>query len=291
MTGRADAPGGLMDWDWTAKLRELAEGGEAVVIATVAAVRGHAPREAGAKMLVTAGAAYGTVGGGNLEELTLQSAREMLAGREPGPRLLTVRLNPKEGEFGLQCCGGEVTLLLEPFSTTRPAIAIFGVGHVGLALARVLCLLPIELWLVDSRAHMLSDERLAPLTGGEARLHPRHLPIPEQAIAELPAGAHLVVMTHDHHEDLALLEAALRRGDLGFIGLIGSSVKWSNFRQTLKAQGFGEAELERVTTPIGIEGIRGKKPAHIAIATAAQLVQVLEGEGASTPLPKGKLEV
>jgi xanthine dehydrogenase accessory factor len=280
-----------MDWDWPSKLRELAEEGEAAVIVTVAAVRGHAPREAGAKMLVTAEAAYGTVGGGNLEALALQSAREMLSGPEPGPRLLTVRLNPKEGEFGLQCCGGEVTLLLEPFTPARPAVAIFGVGHVGLALARVLCLLPIELWLVDSRAGMLREERLALLGGGEARLRPRQLPIPEQAIAELPAGAHLVVMTHDHHEDLALLEAALRRGDLGFIGLIGSSVKWANFRQALQAQGFGEAELARVTTPIGIEGIRGKKPAHIAIATAAQLLRVLEGEGAAATLPKGKLEV
>lgn len=280
-----------MDWDWPTKLRELAEQGEVAVIVTVAAVRGHAPREAGAKMLVTAGAAYGTVGGGNLEELALQGAREMLAERQPGPRLLTVRLNPKEGEFGLQCCGGEVTLLLEPFTPARPAVAVFGVGHVGLALARVLCLLPVELWLVDSRARMLAEERLAPLAGGEARLRVRHLPIPEQAIPELPAGAHLVVMTHDHHEDLALLEAALRRSDLGFIGLIGSSVKWSNFRQALRAQGFGEADLQRVTTPIGIEGIRGKKPAHIAIATAAQLLRVLEGESAAATLPKGKLGV
>lgn len=279
-----------MDWDWPAKLRELAEGGEPAVIVTVAAVRGHAPREAGAKMLVTAEGLWGTVGGGNLEEVALQAAREMLTGREPGPRLLTVRLNPKEGEFGLQCCGGEVTLLLEPFSAARPTIAIFGVGHVGLALARILCLLPVELWLVDSRARMLAEERLAPLAQGEARLHPRHLPIPEQAIAQLPAGAHLVVMTHDHHEDLALLEAALRRGDLGFIGLIGSSVKWANFRQALKAQGFGDADFQRVTTPIGVEGIRGKKPAHIAIATAAQLVRVLEGAAPAT-LPKGKLEV
>jgi xanthine dehydrogenase accessory factor len=280
-----------MDWDWPAKLRELAEGGEAAVIVTVAAVRGHAPREAGAKMLVTAEGVWGTVGGGNLEEVAVQGAREMLAERQPGPRLLTVRLNPREGEFGLQCCGGEVTLLLEPFTPTRPAIAIFGVGHVGLALARVLCLLPIELWLVDSRARMLAEERLAPLAGGEARLHPRHLPIPEQAIPELPAGTHLVIMTHDHHEDLALLEAALRRGDLGFIGLIGSSVKWSNFRQALKAQGFSDADLARVTTPIGIEGIKGKKPAHIAIATAAQLLGVLERAAPAPTLPKGKLEV
>lgn len=280
-----------MDWDWPTKLRELAEQGEAAVIVTVAAVRGHAPREAGAKMLVTAEGLWGTVGGGNLEEVALQGAREMLAEHESSPRLLTVRLNPKEGEFGLQCCGGEVTLLLEPFTPARPAIAIFGVGHVGLALARVLCLLPIELWLVDSRARMLAEERLAPLAQGEARLHPRYLPIPEQAIPELPTGAHLVVMTHDHHEDLALLEAALRRSDLGFIGLIGSSVKWSNFRQTLGAQGFGEADFQRVTTPIGIEGIRGKKPAHIAIATAAQLVRVLEGESVAATLPKGKLGV
>ena len=83
-------------------------------------------------------------------------------------------------------------------------------------------------------------------------------------------------MTHDHAEDAALCDAALRRPDLGFVGLIGSSVKWIRFREQLKAVGHTEAELERITTPIGLPGIRGKTPAVIAVSVAAQLVQILE---------------
>lgn len=79
-------------------------------------------------------------------------------------------------------------------------------------------------------------------------------------------------MTHDHAEDLFGLERALRRADLGYLGLIGSAGKWARFRQKLKAQGFSDQDLQRVTTPIGLPGVRSKAPEAIAIATAAQLL-------------------
>ena len=52
--------------------------------------------------------------------------------------MLESRLSPHAShDHGRQCCGGEVRLLLEPISV-RPTVAIFGVGHVGLELARIL---------------------------------------------------------------------------------------------------------------------------------------------------------
>ncbi|WP_178087793.1 XdhC family protein, partial [Methylacidimicrobium cyclopophantes] len=109
-----------------------------------------------------------------------------------------------------------------------------------------------------------------------ARLLPRGGLFPERVVGELARGAHLVIATHDHAEDLAILEAALARSDLGFVGLIGSSVKWAHFQKKLRGDGVSESALRRVTTPIGISGIRGKDPAVIAIATAAQLLPFLE---------------
>ena len=41
--------------------------GEAAVLVTIAATRGSTPREAGARMLVTATKVCGTIGGGRLE--------------------------------------------------------------------------------------------------------------------------------------------------------------------------------------------------------------------------------
>lgn len=263
---------------WLERLAAHRAAGTPCVLVTVAAVRGHAPRGPGAKMLVTADAIDGSVGGGDLEESAVRRARALLAQGAAAPELLTRVLNPRGGEHGVQCCGGEVTLLLEPHPAARPAVAIFGAGHVARALLHQLAPLPLELHLVDGRAGELARARLP--EGAEARLVPHHAPVPESVVAELPAGAAVLVMTHDHAEDLAVVDAALRRleerDDLAFLGLIGSRVKWTNLRARLAEAGHDEAALARVTTPIGVPGVRGKRPAEIAIATAAQLLTVLE---------------
>nr|BFF11851.1 hypothetical protein GCM10025699_31540 [Microbacterium flavescens] len=198
------------------------------------------------------------------------------------PRLLTLTLSDRTTtEYGIQCCGGEVTMLLEPVRAV-PTVAIFGLGHVGIELARILARHELVLVLVDTRSEMLDQARLGvPGTSGiladaVATVHVRHAPVPEAAIAVLPAGAHVLVMTHDHGEDLAITDQALRRDDLGSIGLIGSSSKWARFRVRLTELGHTEAELARVTTPIGIPEIGGKAPASIAVSVAARTLQLIE---------------
>jgi len=244
------------------------------VLITLAAVRGHAPRGAGSKMVVTRTESYGSIGGGNLEETAITQAKALLEGGAQEPKLFTLTLNPKGGDYGVQCCGGEVTVLLEPIMTSRPTVALFGAGHVGRALAQVLSILPIALYVVDSRPAQLDALTLPP--DHAATVTPLPAPVPESAVASLPAGAHLVILTHDHAEDLAVLDTALRRSDLGYLGLIGSSVKWAHFRGELKKLGHAEAALGRVTTPIGLPEVPGKSPQAVAISTAAQLLGHLD---------------
>jgi xanthine dehydrogenase accessory factor len=107
--------------------------------------------------------------------------------------------------------------------------------------------------------------------------------VPELVLGLVPRGTHVLVMTHDHAEDAALCDTALRCGHLASIGLIGSSAKWSRFRQRLAAEGHSPADLGRITTPIGLPGLVGKEPATIAVSVAADLVRVLEAERASAP--------
>jgi xanthine dehydrogenase accessory factor len=259
---------------WLSALADLAQRGVPTVMVTVAKVRGHAPRGAGAKLLVTTHDLHGSVGGGDLERTAIARARTMLAAGQRAPELLQRTLTPSGGEHGVQCCGGEVTLLLEPVHDRRPTVAIFGAGHVGKALLQALAPLPIDLVVVDSRAAEL--DAAAPPNDPQADVVLRHAPVPESALPELPSGAHLLVLTHDHAEDLAILDMALRRPDLGFLGLIGSSAKWAHFRGRLLELGHDEAALARVTTPIGLPGVPGKRPAAIAIAVAAQLLTVLD---------------
>ncbi|MCH6229197.1 xanthine dehydrogenase accessory protein XdhC [Microbacterium sp. CFH 31415] len=268
--------------DWVDALQRLREARTPAVIVTLAMVRGHAPRNGGAKLIVSPGALFGTVGGGNLEATAIAQAREMLEAGTDEPRLLTLTLSDRTTtEYGIQCCGGEVTMLLEPVRAV-PTVAIFGLGHVGIELARILARHELELVLVDARAEMLDPARLGVpgasgiLADAVATVHVRQAPVPETVIADLSPGAHVLVMTHDHGEDLAITDQALRRDDLGSIGLIGSSTKWSRFRVRLTELGHTESEVARVTTPIGIPEIRSKAPASIAVGVAARTLQFIE---------------
>jgi len=266
---------------WLAAVERLRSRREPGVLATVAAVRGHSPRDAGAKMVVAAGETWGSVGGGKLEATAIDRARQMLADPATGPEVFTASLSDKaRGGHGVQCCGGEVTVLLEPLAVT-PAVAIFGMGHVGLELARILARHDLDLHLVDSRHEQLADEVLSVLDDAHARVHRHHVPVlPELVLAELPAGTHVLVMTHDHAEDAALIDAALRTGGLGSIGLIGSSAKWARFRKKLADEGHDEHTISRVTTPIGIQDLTGKQPAIIALGVAAALVRSFQHDAA-----------
>jgi xanthine dehydrogenase accessory factor len=252
------------------------------VLVTLATDRGHSPRAAGAKMVVSAQATWGSIGGVNVEAVADNRARALLAEFAAEPTTFTVNLSDKAPvEHGVQCCGGEVTVLLDPLPVL-PAVAIFGVGHVGLELARILARHELDLHLVDSRPQQLSDVALAPLADATARIHTHHVPVlPELVLGELPAGTHILVMTHDHAEDAALIDAALRTDHLASIGLIGSSAKWTRFRKKLLGDGHEPDVLKRVTTPIGLPELTGKDPATIAVGVAAALLLAFAREAAA----------
>ncbi|HET7761290.1 MAG TPA: xanthine dehydrogenase accessory protein XdhC [Phycicoccus sp.] len=258
---------------WLAAAERLRSERRPGVLVTVVEVRGHAPREAGAKMVVAADATWGTVGGGNLEATAVERARALLAARTAAPERFALGLSEHAPYgHGRQCCGGEVEVLLEPLLVV-PAVAVFGMGHVGLELARVLARQDLDLHLVDSREEALAPERLSVLADAVARVESHHAPLPELVLAELPPGTHVLVMTHDHAEDHALVDAALRSSHLGSVGLIGSAAKWSRFRRHLAEAGHTPADLDRVRTPIGLPDLPGKDPATIAVGVAADLLR------------------
>ena len=267
--------------NWVRAVEALRRQRRAGVLVTVTAVRGHAPREAGAKMVVAGDEVWDTVGGGNLEATAVERARAIIAGGETAPQTMTMSLSDKApSEHGQQCCGGEVTLLLEPLAVV-PAVAIFGVGHVGLELARILARHDVELHLVDSRAEHVEPRRLTVLDDAVARIHVHHSPVPEVVLGQVPSGTHVLVMTHDHAEDAALCDMALRSGHLGSIGLIGSSAKWRRFEVLLRREGHDDAALSRITTPIGLPDVVGKDPATIAVSVAADLLRRFAASSAS----------
>ena len=95
---------------WLAPLVDVLLRGEAAMLVHLAGLKGSAPREPGAQMLVTESSIDGTIGGGELERSALQKARELL--QSGGAALQRYALGPELN----QCCGGSVTLAFEPFA-------------------------------------------------------------------------------------------------------------------------------------------------------------------------------
>lgn len=262
-------------------LRRLAHA--AAVRIVVERVQGSGPREPGAWMAVFDAAMsspIGTIGGGRLEFDAVADARALLAGQAL-PLQRRFALGPSLG----QCCGGVVWLRYEKLSSTDRArlsaqwleaqrahlpVALFGGGHVGTAIARLLGTLPVRTHWIDSRDEVFPPQ-LPP------NLRSEHSAPVHAAVPTLESGSRVLIMSFSHAEDLDIVAACLKRrreqGDLPFIGLIGSRSKWATFRHRLEARGFSAAELDAVTCPIGVPGVVGKEPEVIALAVAAQLMQ------------------
>jgi xanthine dehydrogenase accessory factor len=344
--------------DWLDLLATFADYGEPAVLATVASTEGSAPREAGAKMVVTRGRALGTIGGGHLEFEATRRAQALL--EQPGTTASLERftLGPDED----QACGGAARVLLERFEAPYPRwidalrsrrdaggivlrlvslaapvsvrlvargdagcepgpasgdalpgavraaardlferpespdalllgargdelllervrpsefnVVLFGAGHVGTALARVLGTLPCRvLWIDDREAQFPSDS--------PANVRTLRTDDPAAEAGKAAPGAYFLVMTHSHGLDLDICAAVLARGDFRYFGVIGSDTKRKTFARRLAERGLDAATVGRMRCPIGIEGLKSKDPAVIAIAVAAELLRVREATAAA----------
>ena len=248
------------------------------VVVEIVDARGSAPRGAGTRMLVSAVQAIGTIGGGHLEWKALATARDMLATRDALPRRERYPLGPALG----QCCGGVVELayaLLDDSAVARwPAnpplmhLQMHGAGHVGHAIATLLATLDVRCDWIDER-----DDAFPPTTTlgtpWPDSVRCRVASGAEGEVADAPPGAFFLVLTHDHALDFRIAEAALRRDDAGFVGVIGSKSKRERFRHRLEQRGMDDARIDRMHCPVGTAGIAGKQPEVIALAVVAQLMQ------------------
>lgn len=232
---------------WQAALREPLGRGEPAVLVT-------AIGPAGGKLVVSRDEAVGTLAE-PLRGEAVRAARMLLVEPGSGPRLLEI--------------GEGRTLLLEPVRPGGFDIVLFGAGHVGKALVRVLGELPCRVTWVDGRAEQYPESVPANVTVECTEA-------PVYAVGRAPQGTAFLVMTHSHALDLRLCEKILRRNDFSYFGLIGSATKRATFIKRFKARGIPQDAIDRMVCPIGIPGVSGKHPGEIAVAVAAQLLQVRE---------------
>ena len=250
------------------------------VLVEVSAARGSVPRGDGTRMLVSADTVQGTIGGGHLELQAIEAARGLLRGAV-GERLQHVALGPSLG----QCCGGALDLRYTPLQAVdannwtlpppRFTLQLYGAGHVGRAIVKLLA-------DIDCRVHWI-DERETEFPSGLLPPHIERLCVEpvDAEVAKAAAGSCFLVLTHSHDLDLRITQAVLARGDFAWFGLIGSATKRARFESRLRHRGVNDALLARMVCPIGLPGIRGKEPSVIALAVVAQLLTLAPG-----PLPQ-----
>ena len=258
--------------------------GHPTILVEVTQSLGSAPRNPGTRMLVSATHTAGTVGGGHLELKAIELARRLLmeavhSGHSPPPQSVHYPLGPALG----QCCGGAVTLsyrlldaqALSDWPTEPPLfhLQLYGAGHVGRAIVQALAPLNVRIDWIDEREDEFA-RHTAPITG-LADLRLWCVDAVEAEVRLAPPGAFYLVLTHEHDLDLRITEAILRRGDFAYLGLIGSKTKRQRFFHRFEQRGLAAESIGRITCPIGVPGIPGKQPEHIAIAVAAQLLQLL----------------
>ncbi len=294
-------------FDLAALTAATAQGPVARVVVTE--VKGSAPREVGAAMLVWATGQSGTIGGGALEYQATVRARALLG--QGGRRYDRAALGPDLG----QCCGGAVGLLTEVYDAatlpTGPLIArSVGAAIMPLAVKRLLATARNQGHLPE--AHMLQGWFLEPVAAPQRNLwiwgaghvgralvavlsplpnlaitwvdiaadrfppapaKTRVLPVPDpaNAAALAPNSAEHLIVTYSHALDLDLCHRLLQH-DFAFCGLIGSASKWARFRSRLAVLGHSPAAIARITCPIGAPAL-GKHPQAIAIGVAAEMLR------------------
>jgi xanthine dehydrogenase accessory factor len=275
-------------------LQEFLSAHPTAICAELTEVRGSSPRDAGTFMLIAAGATLGTIGGGMLEYMVIDRARQVL--RDGVPENMDIPLGPEIG----QCCGGRVQISLRLVETAlaarlqalvdaeiaaRPHVFVFGAGHVGRALAEALALLPVQAHVIDTRADVLE--------GLPETIEAKAVALPEAVVRGAPNGSSYVVLTHDHALDFLIAAEALKRDDAPYVGMVGSASKRARFASWYRSEGGDAAALARLVLPIGgtafAGGLGDKRPEVIAALAAAEiLVQIGRGHGAAERRERGR---
>lgn len=154
--------------------------------------------------------------------------------------------------------------MLEPVSKPTRELWIYGAGHVGRALVRVLAPLPeLHITWVDTANNRFP----ATIPTGVTKLVAAN---PAAVVQYAPPHGEHLILTYSHSLDLEICHQLLRHG-FSQAGLIGSKTKWSRFRKRLGELGHDHAQILRIRCPIGQPSL-GKHPQAIAVGVAARLL-------------------
>ena len=249
--------------NWIELLSEFKQKREPVALITVTKCLGSTPCVVGSRMIVTRGKEiHGTIGGGKLEFKAIDEA--IIAIHQNNIIESGYTLGP---EFE-QCCGGKVEFIIESMNQS-PELFLFGAGHIGIEICKLLVDTPFQINLIDSRDDWFSELQLdKSITCCQVSFDDFKT---FRDVVSWSENCYVLVLTHDHSIDFEIIAMALQK-DTKFLGLIGSKTKKVRFNNMLIKELNLKDGMTNVVCPIGLD-IGGDSPKEIAISVVAQLLQ------------------
>ena len=258
------------------KLTELRKQGKDVVIVTVTEKDGMGPADVGKKMLVSEdNVAFGTVGGGAIEYYAREKCKEVLKTRQSFTEkyyLIDREVKVDDGSVVLpMACGGKATLFYE-FLGPKQYVYIFGAGHCGAALARVLKPLGFFTTIIDERDYVinvLDDSADVKVNEGFVEYLEKH---------SIPNDRYIVVCTPSHTNDYNVLDAILRlKIKPKYFGMLCSKKKIADYLEKSYEVHGRDIDLSNFYSPIGLQ-TGGDSPEEVAISIAGEILSVFYGK-------------
>lgn len=247
------------------RIPQLVANNQAVALVTVIDAGGSTPAKVGKEMLVDAsGLIDGTIGGGNLEHMSIKRAQEALSRNTS----TTVHYDLKK-DLGMEC-GGEVTIFIKVYSPPMQLV-IVGAGHIGRVLYQYAETLGYDIVVIDDRKETATREHFPnakQILVGD---------IGEQCekLSLSPSSSYVVIATRGHRCDEIALYHMVQKNPR-YIGVIGSRNKVATMMASLKEKGIPQDKLDTVYAPIGI-ALGGGQPAEIAVSIISEILLIKNG--------------
>lgn len=252
------------------KLNGYLNQGIACMMVTVVEKSGEGPLEVGKKMLVTeADEAFGTVGGGAIEYEAREHCKTLIKASKSELKKYVLYEGKvvSDAQTLPMACGGMATLFFE-YIGVKAYVYIFGGGHVGQALARVLKTLGYHLTVIDDREEVI--ERFA---GADRKVQKPFVTFIEEE--HIRDNSYIVVCTPSHKHDYNVLHSIIEKElKPRYIGMLCSKIKLKDYL-TKTYDAFGsDVDLEHFYSPIGLD-TGGGSPEEIAVSIAAEMLTIM----------------
>ena len=211
-----------------------------------------------------AGLIDGTIGGGNLEYVSIKKAQKCL---ERG-QSTTAHFDLKE-DLGMEC-GGAVDIFIKVYS---PAVSLVlvGAGHIGRVLYQYAQTLGYDVVVIDDRAEVATHKHFP----SAKKLLVGDIGVSCEKLSIAPSATYIVIATHGHKCDEIALYHMIQKNPR-YIGVIGSRNKVATMMSSLKGKGIPQEKLDAVYAPIGL-ALGGGQPAEIAVSIISEILLVKNG--------------